>query len=212
VAVDRFRPIGQGRGVACDGRAKRTLFAETSLQADCGRLGNLVGGHAGEVEAIHSSPTSPKKKMTPGAFFLLTFGDALAQVAALDRRKCAAASRSALLRAAWQRTTCGLQGPGPPRRAAGSRRQTRIGQCRRLAVSDLLARAVGLMMIEAMSRWRHSHLGSGCRRAGSHRLRQQRSNGSLGEMADVVNSGCSGTPKIFDRHGRDLAVNVPRIW
>jgi len=58
------------------------------------------------------------------------------------------------------------------------------------------------MMIEAMS-----HLGIRMVIAFLNSIER-----SLGEMADVVNSGCSGTPKIFDRHGRDLAVNVPRIW
>jgi hypothetical protein len=67
MAVARFRPIGRGRGVACDRRSKRALSAKASLQADCGRLGefeqgNAVGGDAGEVETVHSSPTCPEKE------------------------------------------------------------------------------------------------------------------------------------------------------
>jgi ABC transporter substrate binding protein len=49
---------------------------------------------------------------------------------------------------------------------------------------------------------------SGCRRAGNHCLPQQRSSASLGEMANVVNSKCSGTRPIelhCPRAGSDLA-------
>jgi hypothetical protein len=64
MAVDRYRPFGQGRGVACDRRSKRALSAETSQQAYCRRLGefeqgNAVGGDAGEVEAVQSSSSCP---------------------------------------------------------------------------------------------------------------------------------------------------------